>query len=148
MKEKIINFYYKNGAKVGKFLLISTVIASVLALALIVLGKFNLSDSLAMILAIPIFALIVTLTRLILKLVYRVSNIRSAILKGVVALFAFVVCGMGISPVFQMMDGLPEFLLGIIYIGYDVVYLGVMILLLMTNRFKNKANIVDTKEYE
>ena len=146
MKTKLLNYYYRNGERVGKFMLVSTAIATVLALALIVLGKFNFSDSMAMVLAVPIIALLVILTRLVLKLIYKVSNIRSSILKSVIALFAFAVCGMGISPIFRAMDGLPEFVLGIIYIGYDIVFLGVMVLLLMATKFKNKTNTIVMEE--
>ena len=140
MKTKILAFYYRNGVKAGKFLLVSTLFSTVIAVAMIVLGKFNVVDSLAMIFAIPMLALIVTITRLLLLLFYRRGHMQSLIMRVIVSVIVFAICGIGISPLFRALDGLSEFVLGIIFIGYDIVFIGIMVLLLMANHLERKAN--------
>lgn len=141
IKNRVSNFYLKNGQKMGKFVLINTIISAVALLALCVFGKFGLVDWIAMILAIPLVSLIITVTRIALKALFKIANFRSVIFKAIISIFAFVFFGLGILSGFRHLENMSDWLVVVIMSLFDAVYIAIIVFL-----FKARENTQATVE--
>lgn len=137
-REKLLDYYCHNGFRIGKIMMIDTAIVSVGVLLLVVFAKFGFSNSLAMIIAIPMLSLCVDLTRLATLLIFMILNFRSVVIRTLISLFVFVFVGLAFSSVFTLFETVSEIVSIIIFVLFDVVYVGVIVLLLYSNRFKTR----------
>lgn len=143
--EKLFEYYCSNGFRVGKTLLISTVVVAAGVLLFIFLAGFGFTDSFAMILAIPMLSICVSLTKAVTTWFFSIFNFRSAIVRSIITLFAFVFITLTVSSVFTLLEKLPEILFIIILILFDAIYVGVVAWLLPAKRFQQNRND-DTNE--
>lgn len=139
-REKLKEYYYRNGFRIGKNMLVSTIIVAVGVLLLIVLAKFGFTDSFAMILAIPMLSICVSLTKIATTWFFSIFNFRSVIVRTIITLFAFIFISLVVSSVFTLLETLPEILTIIFLILFDAIYVGIVVWLLSANRLQASEN--------
>ena len=152
IKTGVINLYNSKGKSVGKYLLNNFLIAVIGYMAILLLSGVGFSIKIIIegFMAAPIFAVILIVIRLSLKLLHKIMPIHTAIIKFIVDAFVFFFIWTAIA-YFMARIPMPEsnVLQIIISIIFDVIYISITVFLLLDKKYINKKiDYVDQQKEE
>ncbi len=135
-KEKIINFYYRNGNSLGVYLLKAVGVAALIVLAIMLISKAKTFSAIfELIVALPLFSLFVVAVRLAIKLVHIVIPMRAGIVKFI---FDFIVFGIVMMSLGYVLDKIPtpgsDSFQIILTLLFDILYLTFIVFCLLANK--------------
>lgn len=136
-KQKMVDFYYRNGGAMGMWLLKNSVIAVICVVALIILTgvKITFMGILEWLIALPLLSVLVIIVRCAIILVHKIIPMRPGIVKFI---FDFIVFGFVMMSIGFFMDKIPmpesNALQIAIMLVFDALYTALVTFLLMANK--------------